>query len=312
MSKSLGNVVRPLRHAGALRHGRVPLLPAARDGLRPGRRLQRGGAGRRASTPTSPTASATSPAACSRCSSATSRARSSRSAPEPADLALRAAFARRAPRARRSTSAQLAFHRGARGALARARPRQQVRHRHGAVPPRQGPGAAAARGRHPARAVRGAAGHGPAGRAVPAGDGAQAARLSSGLPEADLAALDLPVGHEPSRRATAPSRPEALFPARRKASLKTTFKIGYGHDASGGREGTMILCICRGVSEARVVEAVRCGARTARRRRPSLRRRRHATAAPAAPRSSSHLEACRQQQRRLTSDQPGPALAALW
>ena len=45
MSKSLGNVVRPLDDAGALRHGRVPLLPAARDGLRPGRGVQRSRAG---------------------------------------------------------------------------------------------------------------------------------------------------------------------------------------------------------------------------------------------------------------------------
>ena len=42
MSKSLGNVVRPLDMQRALRHGRVPLLPAARDGVRPRRDVQRG------------------------------------------------------------------------------------------------------------------------------------------------------------------------------------------------------------------------------------------------------------------------------
>ena len=42
MSKSLGNVIRPLEMKAALRHGRVPLLPAARDGVRPGRDVQRG------------------------------------------------------------------------------------------------------------------------------------------------------------------------------------------------------------------------------------------------------------------------------
>ena len=105
MSKSLGNVVRPARHAGALRHGRVPLStccatwPSAsdadfsEDGLVT--RLNAdlaNGLGNLASRVLAMQQRYFAGRA------------SSRSTPEPADLALCATRSRGAPRARRSTS----------------------------------------------------------------------------------------------------------------------------------------------------------------------------------------------------------------
>ncbi len=91
MSKSVGNVVRPDALVARLRAGRAALLPAARDGLRPGRELLRRGVPRRATTPTSPTTSATRCRASPRCAGSPSAARRPRCG---ADNEVRAAYER--------------------------------------------------------------------------------------------------------------------------------------------------------------------------------------------------------------------------
>ena len=63
MSKSVGNVVDPMRAGRALRRRCAALFPAARSHLRPGRQLSAPKRSSPASMPISPTASATSPSA---------------------------------------------------------------------------------------------------------------------------------------------------------------------------------------------------------------------------------------------------------
>ena len=224
MSKSLGNVVRPARRAGALRHGRVPLLPAARhsrsagdadfseDGARhaPERRPRE--------RPRQPREPGARDAAALLRGRASSRWRPSR----PTWRCAKRSRTRAASSTR--TSRDFAFHRGARGALAGARPREQVRDRDGALQrSRRTPRSRPRVGAILHELVRGAARDGPARRAVPArrrrASSRRLARLSRSGPRRARPAL----GSRPSRPATAPAPGSRCSPRRKR--LKTIFKI---------------------------------------------------------------------------------------